>query len=220
MSDTGNFIHQNPSSNFANLPYGQTFFHKPTGRCSNGLLMIDYITNFFNLPFLDPYLNKNDGNFSHGVNFAVAGATALSCSTLAKKGIEFCPANSSLLVQLDWFNPILIPFAPLHQFARFHNDKLQVVLGEVRKDHPKVTIVYADYYSSLTEILQNATSLGFDTEVMQTACCANCGSKGVAACEHPYKHINWDQVHLTQHTYQLITRWLIEHNFGVLTSTF
>ena len=46
MSDVGNLIREYPvgaSTNFARLPYGQTFFEEATGRCSNGLLMIDYI---------------------------------------------------------------------------------------------------------------------------------------------------------------------------------
>ena len=42
ISDTGNFIHEDPASPFARLPYGETFFNNATGRCSNGLLMIDY----------------------------------------------------------------------------------------------------------------------------------------------------------------------------------
>jgi len=54
-----------------------------------------------NLPFLDPYLDEN-GNFTHGVNFAVAGATALNVSTLAAKNVTANVATS-LLVQLDWF---------------------------------------------------------------------------------------------------------------------
>ncbi|KAL2945200.1 hypothetical protein RDABS01_022911 [Bienertia sinuspersici] len=277
--------------------------------------MIDFITNFFNLTFLDPHLKK-DGNFSHGANFAVAGATALNCSILAKKGIGYCPTGSSLLSQLDWFKSrlrsicsseseckeklgkalimmgeiggndynwaffqkkpiaeikklvpdvvqvikeaieevidlgavrIVVPgnfpvgcmtiyldmfksndakmydelkcLKHLNEFAQFHNDKLQQAVKEVQKDHPKVTIVYADYYSALREILRNATSLGFDKDVMQTACCASCGRKRAVACEHPHKHINWDRVHLTQHAYHNMAKWLIEHNFRPLAST-
>ena len=46
ISDTGNLIRmktQNPDMPFFRLPYGQTYFKNATGRCSNGLLMIDYI---------------------------------------------------------------------------------------------------------------------------------------------------------------------------------
>jgi len=48
LADTGNLIRENPNgahSNYARLPYGISFFHHPTGRCSDGLLMIDYFGN-------------------------------------------------------------------------------------------------------------------------------------------------------------------------------
>lgn len=48
-SDTGNYILE--TSNLtafpcANPPYGETFFKNVTGRCSDGLLVIDYIGRF------------------------------------------------------------------------------------------------------------------------------------------------------------------------------
>ncbi|XP_021758676.1 acetylajmalan esterase-like [Chenopodium quinoa] len=114
ISDTGNLIRESPIGEhtpFARLPYGQTFFHKPTGRCSNGLLMIDFFARYFKLPFLDAYLNK-DGNFAHGVNFAVAGSTALDTSTLAAKNITSPVTNSSLSVQMGWFKSHLHSLCP------------------------------------------------------------------------------------------------------------
>ncbi|KAL2895782.1 hypothetical protein RDABS01_000780 [Bienertia sinuspersici] len=62
ISDTGNLIRDNPigeHSNFARLPYGQTFFHKPTGRCSNGRLMID----FFGMLLIIEFTSIFDFNF-------------------------------------------------------------------------------------------------------------------------------------------------------------
>ncbi|KAF8401452.1 hypothetical protein HHK36_012391 [Tetracentron sinense] len=106
ISDTGNLIRDSPAgaaSTFARLPYGQTYFDKATGRCSNGLLMVDYLAMDADLPLLNPYLKK-DADFSHGVNFAVAGSTALDTSFLAHKNIQSPVTNSSLNVQLDWFN--------------------------------------------------------------------------------------------------------------------
>ncbi|KAG0459112.1 hypothetical protein HPP92_022240 [Vanilla planifolia] len=108
IADTGNLIREvnNPASSvFCRLPYGETTistFKKPTGRCSNGLLVIDYFALALKLPLLQPYLDK-EGNFTHGVNFAVAGATALDISSLQKRGIKFWGTNSSLSVQLEWF---------------------------------------------------------------------------------------------------------------------
>ncbi|XP_021735098.1 acetylajmalan esterase-like [Chenopodium quinoa] len=53
------------------------------------------------IPHLNPYL-KRDADFTHGVNFAVAGATALPAEFLADKNIVNYVTNSSLSVQLDW----------------------------------------------------------------------------------------------------------------------
>lgn len=55
------------------------------------------------IPFLDGYLNPN-ATFGRGrgVNFAVAGSTALPVHVLAEKGIVAPATNSSLATQLDW----------------------------------------------------------------------------------------------------------------------
>ncbi|KAK6246028.1 hypothetical protein SCA6_009118 [Theobroma cacao] len=103
ISDTGNLIREDPLSPFARLPYGQTFFKNATGRCSDGLLMIDYIALSAGIPFLEPYLNS-DALFTRGrgVNFAVAGSTALPVETLAENNVLAPVTNSSLSRQLDW----------------------------------------------------------------------------------------------------------------------
>ncbi|GJW25800.1 hypothetical protein Tco_0039611, partial [Tanacetum coccineum] len=45
IADTGNFLHSGALTNpvIGKLPYGETFFHHATGRCSNGRLIIDFI---------------------------------------------------------------------------------------------------------------------------------------------------------------------------------
>lgn len=44
LSDTGNIAREDPNEPCAKMPYGSmSNFSKPTGRCSNGLLMIDFI---------------------------------------------------------------------------------------------------------------------------------------------------------------------------------
>ncbi|KAH7845576.1 hypothetical protein Vadar_003670 [Vaccinium darrowii] len=106
ISDTGNLIREQPigaATAFASFPYGETFFKNATGRCSNGRLMIDFIANSAGLPFLNPYKN-GAGDFTHGVNYAVAGSTALPTEVLAQKGIPSMVTSSSLNVQLDWMS--------------------------------------------------------------------------------------------------------------------
>ncbi|KAJ9162968.1 hypothetical protein P3X46_022695 [Hevea brasiliensis] len=43
ISNTSNLIQEDPDSVFSRLPYGQNLFNNPMGRCSNGLLIIDFI---------------------------------------------------------------------------------------------------------------------------------------------------------------------------------
>ncbi|KAG8644162.1 GDSL esterase/lipase At5g03980 isoform X2 [Manihot esculenta] len=89
LSDTGNVIIENPSSAYARLPYGQNFYKKATALSAG-------------LPLLDAYLNPK-ASTSHGVNFAVAGSTALPVEFLAEKYSLVPPVtNSSLTVQLGW----------------------------------------------------------------------------------------------------------------------
>ncbi|XP_010251983.1 PREDICTED: acetylajmalan esterase-like [Nelumbo nucifera] len=104
LSDTGNSIRSSfgVNSSASRLPYGETYFRRPTGRWSDGLLAIDYINLALGLPLLNPYLERN-ASFSHGVNFAVAGSTALNNTFFMKRNLFVSPGNIPLSVQLNWF---------------------------------------------------------------------------------------------------------------------
>ncbi|KAK9097970.1 hypothetical protein Syun_025015 [Stephania yunnanensis] len=60
----------------------------------------------FSLPSPKPHLGK-DKDFKSGVNFAVAGATALPSNTLLKFNIPQVYTDSTLDVQLSWFETYL-----------------------------------------------------------------------------------------------------------------
>lgn len=47
IADTGNRMLENPLDACSRLPYGESISQGPTGRCSDGLLMIDHIGNIF-----------------------------------------------------------------------------------------------------------------------------------------------------------------------------
>ena len=47
FSDTGNGVVEHPMLASSRLPYGESTFLGPTGRYSDGLLVIDYIGNSF-----------------------------------------------------------------------------------------------------------------------------------------------------------------------------
>ncbi|MCL7028970.1 hypothetical protein MKW94_005563 [Papaver nudicaule] len=91
----------------SSLPYGMTFFHKPTNRYSDGRLVIDFITEHLSLPYLPPYVNRDKADTSHGINFAVAGSTATDQSFFVKQNVTFYVPNASINVQLGWFKLFL-----------------------------------------------------------------------------------------------------------------
>ncbi|KAJ4973251.1 hypothetical protein NE237_006425 [Protea cynaroides] len=57
------------------LPYGETFFRKPSGRSCDGRLMIDFIAEQLELPYLRAYMDSVGSNYRHGANFATGGST-------------------------------------------------------------------------------------------------------------------------------------------------
>ncbi|KAL6659854.1 hypothetical protein ACP70R_002683 [Stipagrostis hirtigluma subsp. patula] len=108
IADTGNLLREGAAGFFASIggyPYGQTI-RNPTGRCSDGLLIIDYFAMALNLSLVSPYLDKG-ADFASGVNFAVAGATALDRTALLLGGVMAPPASVPLSSQLGWFKSYL-----------------------------------------------------------------------------------------------------------------
>lgn len=105
LADAGNAIRIPDVSlilSTGKLPYGETFFNKPTGRASDGRIINDFIVSALNLPFLNAYLNKGT-SFRQGANFAVSGATALNNTFWAAQNVNLRPWNKYLDAQLDWF---------------------------------------------------------------------------------------------------------------------
>lgn len=112
LADTGNWLASNPAAagNIARSPYGETYFNRATGRFSDGRLVVDYIAQASGLPFVAPYLS-NTSKFevagstvnTSGVNFAVAGATALEPGFFVAKSISPPMTSFSLDTQIQWF---------------------------------------------------------------------------------------------------------------------
>ncbi|KAK4421180.1 GDSL esterase/lipase [Sesamum alatum] len=137
LADTGNLLLSGALTFpfIAKLPYGQTFFHYPTGRCSDGRLVVDFIAEAYGLPYLPPYLAVAKGEkFEHGVNFAVAGATALDAKFFydRKIGSQLLLTNGSLSVQLAWFSNLKSTLiCPTKQDCARRFQKSLFLVGEI-----------------------------------------------------------------------------------------
>ncbi|XP_047942528.1 GDSL esterase/lipase At1g28580-like [Salvia hispanica] len=134
LADTGNLgtlYPSDPPMFMYRPPYGETFFHHPTGRCSNGRLIIDFIAQYLGLHLVPPFYDGKNSSDVGSVNFAVAGASALPDSYFLSKGIAIRQANVSLWDQLGWFkNKFLPKFQCLEDQQSFLRSAL-VLVGEV-----------------------------------------------------------------------------------------
>ncbi|KAL6634023.1 hypothetical protein ACP70R_026694 [Stipagrostis hirtigluma subsp. patula] len=132
LSDTGNLLREGAAGMLQHttaLPYGSAI-GGATGRCSDGHLMIDFLARDLGLPLLSPYLDKG-ADFTHGVNFAVAGATALDAAALARRGVAVPHTNSSLGVQLQWFKDHMSATTKSPQEFRDKLARSLVMVGEI-----------------------------------------------------------------------------------------
>ncbi|PON85275.1 Lipase [Trema orientale] len=109
FTDTGNTGSVSGPSGFghvSNPPYGITFFHRPTNRYSDGRLVIDFVAQSLSLPYLPPYRSVK-GQSPNGVNFAVAGSTAINYEFFVKNNLSLDITPQSIQTQLVWFDKYL-----------------------------------------------------------------------------------------------------------------
>nr|CAB3473745.1 unnamed protein product [Digitaria exilis] len=110
----------------------------------------------------------------------------------------------------------------MNEFSQYHNKLLMEELEKLRKVHPGVSIIYADYYGAAMEIFLYPERFGIEKPLV--ACCGGEGTYGVAptaacgygeykVCDNPDKYGSWDGFHPSEAAYKAIAMGLLRGTY-------
>ncbi|KAJ1292129.1 hypothetical protein BS78_02G368800 [Paspalum vaginatum] len=98
--------------------------------------------------------------------------------------------------------------------TELHNSALKAELAELRRRHPGVAVVYADYFAAGMDLAANPRKHGFGGAALVSCCggggpynsnlTVHCGMRASTTCPDPYQAVSWDGFHFTEHAYKVI----------------
>ncbi|XP_047260630.1 GDSL esterase/lipase At1g28580 isoform X2 [Capsicum annuum] len=244
LTDTGNIFNLSEKSECWLKPYGETFFHQPTGRCSDGRLIIDFIAESLGLPLVPPYIGRENVtsiNFRQGVNFAVAGATALNQSILEENGIHNPQTNVSLGTQLTWFREMLSTLCQSTSECKDFLKNSLILFGEIGGNDYNFPFLFGTptqmvqsmvplVINTIGQVINEVIELGAETIIVPgnlpigfksaiVACCGKGPNQPCRpndhVCDDPSTFVSWDGLHPTEAAYKWIAQGLISGPFAI-----
>ncbi|CAL4911434.1 unnamed protein product [Urochloa decumbens] len=205
FTDTGNnpvvWAWYNVSDEVMRPPYGMTFFHgRPTGRNSNGRLIIDFIEckDFFSTSlFFMGEFGITDYHISIGMKKSMQEIRAFIPDVIQtiSMGTERVIQHGVKTVVVPGMIPsgcvpsILIGYADSdtseydattgcvkepNEIVALHNSLLQDAVEKLQAKHPDVTIIYADLFNHVMGMVKSPEQFGFKRDVL-TVCCGGRG---------------------------------------------
>ncbi|KAL5718847.1 hypothetical protein ACHQM5_011709 [Ranunculus cassubicifolius] len=215
-SDNGGFYAAFPSQSG---PYGMTNFKTPSGRASDGRLIIDFLAQAIGIPFLSPYLQSIGSNYKHGANFATAASTVLQPSTsIFVSGISPFYLNVQLnqmkllKAKVDHDSSDQLPSADI-----FGKSLYTFNIGQNDFTSNLASVGISGVRQRILKLLirsQGLLSYNFDPQVQ-------CGNSKVisgntvtaTACEDPYHYVSWDGVHTTEAANKQIAQAIVSGSY-------
>ncbi|CAO2205115.1 unnamed protein product [Urochloa humidicola] len=112
-----------------------------------------------------------------------------------------------------------------NELGRHHNKLLQKSLEEIRAKHQGVKIIYADFFSTILELVESPRKFGFRKDVLQVCCGGHgkynynmtvpCGDSKATTCSQPSGSIYWDGIHFTEAAnHHVASTWLSSISSG------
>ncbi|CAJ2654573.1 unnamed protein product [Trifolium pratense] len=208
-------------SNF--FPYGRDFLnHSPTGRFSNGKLVVDLASELIGFASYQPaYLNLNfeENNILNGVNFASAASGYLdSTATLTnlyesgarKVGVASLPPIGCLPIIISFFGFQNTCVENINKVAIDFNGKLDITSNKLQNMLPGLKLVIFDTFQPLYELITRPTDYGFFEA--RKACCGTgvlevaiiCNPMSVGTCVNASRYVFWDSFHPTEATNKVL----------------
>ncbi|CAN6200004.1 unnamed protein product [Urochloa humidicola] len=112
-----------------------------------------------------------------------------------------------------------------NDLTQLHNRYLRAELVKLRRRHPGVAVIYADYYAAAMDLTADPRKHGFGGDPLVSCCggggpynanlTAHCGTNTATACRDPYKAVSWDGFHFTDHAYKVITDGVLRGPYAV-----
>ncbi|KAL2629099.1 hypothetical protein R1flu_013785 [Riccia fluitans] len=149
-------------------------------------------------------------------NFLIFNVYPLGCS----------PQTLTLLLTENLSKDKLGCIASVNEVADAYNRELFLKIGDLKASLPDANIILFDFYNATTEVLQNPSKYGFDSNSTLKACCGapgvgsynfnpnvTCAIDGSISCQNPDMYVSWDGVHFTDSFYGTVSRFILSGQF-------